>query len=215
MALRSILPRTAPLFLADNTYDFPGSALKVALLSSAFEPVPGWPVSAAVERYAYRQPTTPNGHYYQAQGAGITGGVEPTWPTNGGTVVDGAVTWLDTGLVLPATGADATVFADVVAAEITGTGYTAGGETLAGVSVDANPAEALVVSVDTVWTNATFAARWAVVYHPATLNGAVAPIVTLILLDDTPADVSPSGVDFTLQWGLNGVVQVPAACFDA
>ncbi len=51
------------------------------------------------------RPTVENGFYFEAlggvgsggspiQGAGITGGVEPTWPTvEGGTVVDNGITW--------------------------------------------------------------------------------------------------------------------------
>lgn len=47
--------------------------------------------------------TTTNNHYYQA--IAVTGDAkshattEPTWPTNGGTVVDDAVTWQDMGLI--------------------------------------------------------------------------------------------------------------------
>lgn len=37
-------------------------------------------------------------HLYQATVAGTTGSVEPTWPTTGGTVVDGGVTWQDLGV---------------------------------------------------------------------------------------------------------------------
>ncbi len=41
-----------------------------------------------------------NGHYYRATSVttGITGSTEPTWPTGGGaTVVDGGVTWTESG----------------------------------------------------------------------------------------------------------------------
>ena len=39
-----------------------------------------------------------NGHIYEVTVAGTSSGTEPTWPTNGGTVVDGGVTWIDRGL---------------------------------------------------------------------------------------------------------------------
>jgi len=40
------------------------------------------------------------GHYYECEVAGTTGATEPVWPTNGGTVVDGTVTWRDKGQVV-------------------------------------------------------------------------------------------------------------------
>lgn len=51
----------------------------------------------------YGGPTTRNGHVYQVtavsspdvDGYGAVGGSEPTWPTGGGTVVDGQITWED------------------------------------------------------------------------------------------------------------------------
>lgn len=40
------------------------------------------------------RPSTSTGFYYFAQADGISGAVEPTWPTIlGGTVVDGTITW--------------------------------------------------------------------------------------------------------------------------
>jgi hypothetical protein len=44
--------------------------------------------------------TPGNGHYYVATGTanGTTGTVAPIWPTGGGTILDGTVTWLDKGL---------------------------------------------------------------------------------------------------------------------
>jgi hypothetical protein len=46
------------------------------------------------------QPTVPNGHFYKVTAdAGSSAGSEPTWPTNGTTVVDDGITWTDQGLV--------------------------------------------------------------------------------------------------------------------
>lgn len=68
--------------------------------SSATEVVAAW---QATHDYALNdlvQPTTPNGHYYKATAdAGSSDSVEPTWPTNGTTVVDDGITWTDQGLL--------------------------------------------------------------------------------------------------------------------
>ena len=42
------------------------------------------------------QPTTPNGHWYEATSAGIAS-TEPTWSTTGGSVTTGAVSFIDRG----------------------------------------------------------------------------------------------------------------------
>lgn len=41
----------------------------------------------------------PYGHWYECEAAGTSGSTEPTWPTDGSTVVDGTVTWRDKGLM--------------------------------------------------------------------------------------------------------------------
>jgi hypothetical protein len=54
-------------------------------------------------------PATPNGRIYRCTTAGTAGAGEPTWPTtDGGTVVDGTVTWTEQTLQL-----DAGVFTEV------------------------------------------------------------------------------------------------------
>lgn len=42
-------------------------------------------------------PVDPNGHWYQATAGGTSAAVAPVWPTDGGTVTDGTVTWQDMG----------------------------------------------------------------------------------------------------------------------
>lgn len=63
-----------------------------------------WVADTVTALGAYVTPTAPNGHYYKATAR--TGDfktdatTQPTWPTNGGTVVDDAVTWTDMGTIV-------------------------------------------------------------------------------------------------------------------
>jgi len=64
---------------------------------------PAWQASTAYALNWKVQPTSSNGHYYQATTAGTSGSTQPSWPTNGGTVNDGTVVWTDEGTNIPAT----------------------------------------------------------------------------------------------------------------
>lgn len=61
-----------------------------------------WQATTEIALNGYRIPVTPNGHFYKCTVAGTTAGTEPTWPTDGSTVVDGTVTWQDMGLIIAA-----------------------------------------------------------------------------------------------------------------
>jgi len=57
-----------------------------------------WTATTAITLNSFRRPTVANGRRYYASVGGTTGASEPTWPTtNGGTVVDGTVTWTEYG----------------------------------------------------------------------------------------------------------------------
>lgn len=57
-----------------------------------------WSAGATVSKGDTYQPLTPNSHAYRALKNGTTGGTEPTFPTNGGTVTDGTTEWQDIGV---------------------------------------------------------------------------------------------------------------------
>lgn len=46
-----------------------------------------------------RRPTVGNGHFYQVSVPGTSGASQPTFPTTGGSVIDGTVVWQDQGAI--------------------------------------------------------------------------------------------------------------------
>jgi hypothetical protein len=58
--------------------------------------------------------------------------------------------------------------------EVVGTGYTAGGETISGVTVTLDGSVAIVDFADVTWTAASFTARGALIYNSSKSNKAVA-----------------------------------------
>lgn len=58
--------------------------------------------------------------------------------------------------------------------EVVGTGYTAGGNTLAGAVISLSSSTAIVDFTDTAWTTATFTARYGLIYNSTKTNKAIA-----------------------------------------
>lgn len=100
-------------------------------------------------------------------------------------------------------------FRSSVTNEVTGTGYTAGGKTLTGVttSYDATGNRGLLDAADVVWTTATFTVRYAVIY--VSIGTAATDI--LVGWIDFGADQSPSSSDFTIVWNSAGIAAITAA----
>jgi len=90
-------------------------------------------------------------------------------------------------------GDDTTVY--TVTGEITGTGYTAGGNTLTGATVNTSGTTAYVDFADAVWTPAAFTCRGALIYNASKSNKAVAVL-------DFGADKT-STTTFTVQMPTN------------
>lgn len=101
-------------------------------------------------------------------------------------------------------------YADISANEASGTGYTAGGATLANKSASYDGASNTVTldGDDVTWANSTVTARYAVVYDD---SGAVAADKTLIGYVDFGSNQSSSNGNFTIAWDATGIVRLTVA----
>ncbi len=99
---------------------------------------------------------------------------------------------------------------DVVAYEVTGTGYTAGGLTLANKTNTYNSATNVIVldADDVTWASSTITARYAVVYDATPATNATRPLIGFV---DFGSDQSSSNGNFTITWDSTGIVRVTVA----
>lgn len=90
--------------------------------------------------------------------------------------------------------------------EISGTGYTAGGVTLASKAVTQENAadEGKWDAADVSWSSATFTARYAVIWDDTPTS----PANPLILVLDFGADRSVTSGTFTIAWHADGIVNI-------
>lgn len=103
------------------------------------------------------------------------------------------------------------VFADVTNELTTSGGYTAGGITLASVSLTQTGGVVKFTTGSAVWTASGAgipAWRYGLVYASGTLNGKVNPIVGYFLGDSTPADIplTTSGNTLTVTPSASGIL---------
>lgn len=101
-------------------------------------------------------------------------------------------------------------FDDVVANEVTGTGYTAGGLTLANKTNTYNGATNVIVldADDVTWSSSTITARYAIVYDATPATNATKPLIGYV---DFGSDQSSSNGNFTITWDATGIVRVTVA----
>src|SRR6478735_3915446 len=99
---------------------------------------------------------------------------------------------------------------DVISNEVTGTGYTAGGQALASktVTYDASTNTLKLDAADVTWSGSTVTARYAVVYDD---SGATNASKALIAYYDFTTDRASSNGDFIVRWGTDGVFTATAA----
>lgn len=91
---------------------------------------------------------------------------------------------------------DASTTAYTTSYEITGTGYTAGGKTLTGATVNTSGTTAYVSFTNVSWTGASFTARGALIYNSSQANKSVAVL-------DFGADKTVTASTFTIQFPNN------------
>jgi len=92
--------------------------------------------------------------------------------------------------------------------QVTGTGYTAGGATLANksVAVDTTNDRAKFDADDTTWTSASITARGAIIYKYIDDGGSPDDTSPLICYKDFGADITSTNGDFTIQWSADGIL---------
>lgn len=96
-------------------------------------------------------------------------------------------------------------FADITN-EVTGTGYTAGGASLANdaVTADTTDNEGVYDADDITWSSSTITARAAILYK----DSGVDTTSWLIAYLDFGSDQSSSSGNFTIQWGTEGILNL-------
>ena len=99
---------------------------------------------------------------------------------------------------------------DVVANEVSGTGYTTGGATLGSKTVTYDGTNNVIIldAADTTWSSSTITARYAVVYDD---SGATNAAKALIGYVDFGSDQSSTNGNFTITWDSTGIVRITVA----
>lgn len=95
--------------------------------------------------------------------------------------------------------------------EVTGTGYTTGGATLASKTNATTNNVITLDAADTAWSSSTITARRAVIYDST--GGGTDSTRPLILWVDFGADVSSTAATFTIVWNASGIATI--TCSDA
>lgn len=204
MTTATALYDTARKYLLDGTIDLDTDTIKIALLDSGYNPQPSAAAYATTTVYAVGTIIVDGGRFHEAVVGGVSSGAHPTFPTvPGTTLVDNTVTWFCWGYAPPSSH---TVFADVSAHEIVGTGYTAGGNTLTGITITQTLRSVKVSAANPTWPGAFFSPHYAVIYKSGTANGHVDPLVAYVLLDDANLDILiPVPALFSLTWSSTGI----------
>jgi len=99
---------------------------------------------------------------------------------------------------------------DVVGSQVSGTGYTAGGITLASKTSTYDGSNNVLVldAADVTWSSSTITARYAVVYNDTPASNATKPLIGYV---DFGSDQSSTNGNFTITWDSTGIVRIAVA----
>lgn len=104
------------------------------------------------------------------------------------------------------------VFADVSSAEVAaGGGYSAGGVLLANKSISLVGNVSHYSADPATWAALTKTYRFLALYAEKTVNALVNPLIGIILVNNTPADIVISGADYSVQWNAAGIFTIGQA----
>lgn len=193
--------------LMKKNIDLVNDTIKVALCADFAPSYSSWSASTSYSAGDIIIPTTRNGRRYRAMNAGTSDSSEPIWSTvSGATITDNDITWEEYG----GEHANNEFWDNISVNEVSsGDGYTTGGATLTSQDVSqvtANPNATRLDAGDVSWGGLTKTWRIAVAYVDGDTPGTNDFLISYILFDDTPADVSVTGIDFTIQWSTSGIL---------
>jgi len=97
-------------------------------------------------------------------------------------------------------------YSDVSGSEISGTGYTAGGQSLSNKSVTRDDANDVAIfdADDVVWANSSISADGAILYKD-TGTASSSPLIAYYPFGETKVS---SDSNFTVQWGSDGILRI-------
>jgi hypothetical protein len=99
---------------------------------------------------------------------------------------------------------------DVNTYEVTGTGYTTGGATLANKTSTYDTATNVITldADDVTWSSSTITARYAVIYNDSPATAGTKPLLGYV---DFGSNQSSSNGNFTITWDATGIVRITVA----
>lgn len=99
---------------------------------------------------------------------------------------------------------------DVASNEVSGTGYTAGGQSITSKTNTYDPATNTVIldAADVTWANSTVTARYAVIYNNTGASSSAKPLIAYV---DFVSDQSSTAGNFTITWDPAGIVRLTTA----
>lgn len=185
--------------------DLSSDTIKLALISSSWTPARGnkvfqnpsaWSGSTAYSLNNYVQPTTPNAHVYKCTSAGTSDSGEPSWPTDGTSVVDGTVTWLDMGI------------SPAIYEISAGNGYSTGGYTIANTGVAQLITNYVMFdgdNVDIAASGGSIVFRHICIYDSSDTDKT---LIVYSLYNDAPTDTTVTdGMTETVSFSTDGILQ--------